>query len=182
MDGSGMGSGLGSSPSWPVVWDSRPMGLKPSQCLSSIRSVWRKHTVQARFAQGSFIPVGFEWIPAHGDHVSRTIVDAVSAYDELDMESATSIWCTHTLGRTNTRCTTISCAIWSETPCFSVTTHEKGCNWCASTTVESDADTGGVCRSGTDSSGSGSLTDVMSARDVKRPINRSNSAIFLADQ
>ena len=40
----------------------------------------------ARFAQGSFIPSGFEWDPAHGDDVCRTIIDAASAYDELDME------------------------------------------------------------------------------------------------
>ncbi|MHB8972224.1 MAG: class I SAM-dependent methyltransferase [Pirellulaceae bacterium] len=39
----------------------------------------------ARFAQGSFIPDGFEWNPARGDDVYRTIIDAASAYDDLDM-------------------------------------------------------------------------------------------------
>ena len=41
---------------------------------------------KARFAQGSFIPDDFEWNPADGDDVYRTIIDAPSAYDELDME------------------------------------------------------------------------------------------------
>ena len=41
---------------------------------------------QARFAQGSFIPAEFEWHPADGDDVYRTIIDVASAYDELDME------------------------------------------------------------------------------------------------
>ncbi len=40
----------------------------------------------ARFAQGSFIPDGFEWNPAAGDEVNRTVIDVPSAYDELDME------------------------------------------------------------------------------------------------
>ncbi len=40
----------------------------------------------ARFAQGSFIPDGFEWNPAEGDNVYRTIIDAPSAYDDLDMK------------------------------------------------------------------------------------------------
>lgn len=39
----------------------------------------------ARFAQGSFIPDDFHWNPADGD-VYRTIIDAASAYDQLDME------------------------------------------------------------------------------------------------
>ena len=41
---------------------------------------------RARFAQGSFIPDDFEWNPADGDDVYRTIIDTPSAYDELDME------------------------------------------------------------------------------------------------
>jgi len=41
---------------------------------------------QARFAQGSFIPDDFEWNPANGDEVIRTIIDAASAYDKLEME------------------------------------------------------------------------------------------------
>ena len=41
---------------------------------------------KARFAQGSFIPDEFEWNPANGDDVIRTVIDAPSAYDELEME------------------------------------------------------------------------------------------------
>jgi hypothetical protein len=40
----------------------------------------------ARFAQGSFIPDDFERNPADGDDVCRTIIDAASVYDELEME------------------------------------------------------------------------------------------------
>jgi hypothetical protein len=46
----------------------------------------RTYGPNARFAQGSFIPDGFEWNPADGDNVIRTVIDAASAYDELDME------------------------------------------------------------------------------------------------
>ena len=46
----------------------------------------QKYGPNARFAQGSFIPSGFKWDPADGDDVYRTIIDAVPAYDELDME------------------------------------------------------------------------------------------------
>lgn len=41
---------------------------------------------KARFAQGSFIPDDFVWSPADADDVDRTILDAASAYDELDMD------------------------------------------------------------------------------------------------
>ena len=41
---------------------------------------------QARFAQGSFVPDDFEWNPADGDDVYRTVIDTAAAYDELDME------------------------------------------------------------------------------------------------
>ncbi len=41
---------------------------------------------QARFAQGSFIPDEFDWNPAEGGTVNRTVIDAPSAYAELDME------------------------------------------------------------------------------------------------
>ena len=41
---------------------------------------------QARFAQGNFIPNDFQWDPASGDTVFRTMTDDVPAYDELDME------------------------------------------------------------------------------------------------
>jgi hypothetical protein len=40
----------------------------------------------ARFSQGSFIPDEFKWNPSDGDDAYRTIIDAASAYDELDME------------------------------------------------------------------------------------------------
>lgn len=40
---------------------------------------------KAQFAQGSFIPDDFQWNPAEGDEVCRTIIDVPSAYDELDM-------------------------------------------------------------------------------------------------
>lgn len=40
----------------------------------------------ARFVQGSFIPDDFEWNPGEGDEANRTIIDAPSAYDKLDME------------------------------------------------------------------------------------------------
>jgi hypothetical protein len=46
----------------------------------------RTYGPNARFAQGSFIPDGFEWNPAEGDNVIRTVIDTASAYDELDME------------------------------------------------------------------------------------------------
>ncbi len=41
---------------------------------------------EAHFAQGSFIPDEFEWDPAGGDDVDRTVIDLASAYDELEME------------------------------------------------------------------------------------------------
>ena len=41
---------------------------------------------QAKFAQGSFIPDQFQWNPADGDNVIRTLVDAASAYEDLKME------------------------------------------------------------------------------------------------
>jgi len=40
----------------------------------------------ARFAQGSFIPDDYEWNPANGDDAIRTLINAASAYDQLDME------------------------------------------------------------------------------------------------
>ena len=40
----------------------------------------------AIFAQGSFIPDDFQWNPANGDDVCRTVIDVASAYDELEME------------------------------------------------------------------------------------------------
>ncbi len=40
----------------------------------------------ARFALGSFIPDAFEWNPADGEDVHRTVIDSAAAYDELDME------------------------------------------------------------------------------------------------
>ena len=39
----------------------------------------------AKFSQGSFIPDDFEWDPASGDEIHRTITDLPSAYDDLDM-------------------------------------------------------------------------------------------------
>ncbi len=41
---------------------------------------------RANFALGSFIPDDFEWNPADGDDVYRTVIDTPAAYDELDME------------------------------------------------------------------------------------------------
>ena len=41
---------------------------------------------EARFALGSFIPDEFEWNPADGEEVCRTVIDAASAYDDFDME------------------------------------------------------------------------------------------------
>ena len=41
---------------------------------------------KAKFAQGSFIPDQFQWNPADGDNVIRTLVDAASAYNGLKME------------------------------------------------------------------------------------------------
>ncbi|MDH3582957.1 MAG: class I SAM-dependent methyltransferase [Phycisphaerae bacterium] len=46
----------------------------------------RTYGPKARFVQGSFIPDDFEWNPADGDDVYRTILDTPAAYDELDME------------------------------------------------------------------------------------------------
>ena len=40
----------------------------------------------ACFAQGSFIPDEFVWNPTQGGDVSRTLIDAASAYDDLDIE------------------------------------------------------------------------------------------------
>ncbi len=40
----------------------------------------------AKFAQGSFIPDQFQWHPADGADVIRTVVDAASAYGAMDME------------------------------------------------------------------------------------------------
>ena len=41
---------------------------------------------KTRFVQGRFIPDDFEWNPVNGDDVIRTIFDAASAYDKLEME------------------------------------------------------------------------------------------------
>ena len=41
---------------------------------------------KAKFAQGSFIPDQFQWNPTDGDTAMRTLVGAVSAYDDLRME------------------------------------------------------------------------------------------------
>ena len=46
----------------------------------------QKYGPKARFAQGSFIPDEFEWRAEEGDEVHWTAVNAVSAYDELEME------------------------------------------------------------------------------------------------
>jgi hypothetical protein len=46
----------------------------------------RTYGPDAQFAQGSFIPDDFAWNPADGDDVYRTVIDASSAYDQLDME------------------------------------------------------------------------------------------------
>ncbi len=45
-----------------------------------------QYAPQAKFAMGSFIPDAFDWNPANGDEVVRTVVDAPSGYDELDMQ------------------------------------------------------------------------------------------------
>lgn len=49
-------------------------------------SLARSYGSNAQFAQGSFIPDDFEWKPADGDDVCRTVIDVASAYDALDME------------------------------------------------------------------------------------------------
>lgn len=41
---------------------------------------------EARFAQGSFIPDDFEWKPAEGEDVNRTMIDIAAGYDTLDMQ------------------------------------------------------------------------------------------------
>jgi len=41
---------------------------------------------EARFAQGSFVPDDFEWNPSGGDEAIRTMIDAPSAYDDLELE------------------------------------------------------------------------------------------------
>jgi len=41
---------------------------------------------KAKFAQGSFIPDQFQWNPTDGDNMIRTVVDAASAYNDLEME------------------------------------------------------------------------------------------------
>jgi hypothetical protein len=46
----------------------------------------RQYGPKSRFAEGSFVPDDFVWNPADGDEVNRTIIDAPSAYDELDMD------------------------------------------------------------------------------------------------
>ena len=49
-------------------------------------SLARTYGPNARFAIGSFIPDDFVLHPADVDDASRTVIDAASAYDELDME------------------------------------------------------------------------------------------------
>ena len=46
----------------------------------------RTYGPDAQFAQGSFVPDDFAWDPADGSDVYRTVIDAPSAYDELDIK------------------------------------------------------------------------------------------------
>jgi hypothetical protein len=55
------------------------------QLVEHSESLAREYGSNAQFALGSFIPDDFEWTPANGDSHQRTIIDAASAYDELDM-------------------------------------------------------------------------------------------------
>ncbi len=46
----------------------------------------RVYGPQARFSIGSFIPDEYQWDPASGDEIFRTVVDIPAAYSEFDME------------------------------------------------------------------------------------------------
>lgn len=50
------------------------------------RLLSRAYGSDARFAAGNFMPDDFEWNPAKGHEVSRTVLEAGSGYAELEME------------------------------------------------------------------------------------------------
>ncbi len=46
----------------------------------------QKYGPMTQLAEGSFIPDQFEWNPADGSEVNRTMIDVPAAYADLDME------------------------------------------------------------------------------------------------
>lgn len=57
-----------------------------SALLDHAEELAEKFGPDATFAQGSFIPNGFQFDPGSGDESIRTIIDVPDAYDDLGME------------------------------------------------------------------------------------------------
>lgn len=50
------------------------------------RDLAEEFAPETRFVEGSFIPDEYEWRPASGEEIFRTVSDEPAAYDELDLE------------------------------------------------------------------------------------------------
>ena len=82
-----MGSGLGIVTIMASRMGFEAYGIEAKPDLVEYsESLAQAYGPHARFSQGSFIPDEFEWNPSDGDDAYRTIIDAASAYHELDME------------------------------------------------------------------------------------------------
>ena len=81
------GSGLGVVTIMASRMGFKAYGIEAEpRLLLFAESLARKYGTEAQFAEGSFIPDAFAWNPANGDVAQRTLIDAASAYDELDMQ------------------------------------------------------------------------------------------------
>lgn len=57
-----------------------------AELVEYARLLSRAYQADAKFAAGNFMPEDFEWNPARGHEISRTVLDTGSGYAELDME------------------------------------------------------------------------------------------------
>lgn len=81
------GSGLGVATIMASRMGFEAYGIEAeSELVDYSETFAKKYGPSASFAHGSFIPEEFQWDPAEGEEVFRTIIDLPSAYDVFDLE------------------------------------------------------------------------------------------------
>ena len=81
------GSGLGVVTIMAARLGFEAYGIEAeAKLVTHSRELAHTYGPEATFAEGSFIPDEFEWTPSQGDESIRTIIDAASGYEQLELE------------------------------------------------------------------------------------------------